>query len=75
MFDDAVFAGGVHALKNKQDRPLVLGIKLALQVGKLFEAVLQGRCGVLLRSNAGSIGGIEILQFEMPAPLYAVCLG
>src|SRR2546429_8716956 len=73
MFDDAVFTRRVHALKNKQDRPLILGIKLALQVGKLFQALLQGRSGPLLRSNAASIGGIATVLAEMPAPLAAGC--
>src|SRR2546429_5478906 len=73
MFDDAVFTRRVHALKNKQDRPLILGIKLALQVGKLFQALLQGRSGPLLRSNAASIGGIENFLLLMLSTPSAVC--
>ena len=74
MFDDAIFARCVHALEDKQERPLILRVKFVLQVGKLLKTLLQGRCGVLLRSNASSIGGIEILSPEMFAMLYAVGL-
>ena len=59
MFNDAIFARRVHTLKNKQDCPLILRVKLVLQVGKLFQTLLQGRSRVLLRPNARGIGRIE----------------
>ena len=74
MFNDAIFARRVHTLKNKQDCPLILRVKLVLQVGKLFQTLLQGRSRVLLRPNARGIGRIEVSQLEMLATLYAVRL-
>ena len=66
VFDDAVLAGGVHALKHQQHGPLAMGIEPLLQVNEAGDPLGQDRLHV---SDVGreteSLGGIVIVKLEV----------
>src|SRR5947209_3689085 len=62
VLDQAVFAGGVHGLKDQEQGPPVLGIELFLQVGEFGEVLLENLRSFFLGFDFGGIGRVEILQ-------------
>ena len=76
MLDDAVLAGGIHRLENREHRPAVLRVKHVLQVGELLDAVLQHLLGLaLVDREACGIAGIGIRQPELFGIVDAVFAG
>ena len=60
VLDDAVLAGGVHALQHDQHRPLVVRVEPLLQFGEPLDVVGQHRLGfVLVEIETAGVGGVE----------------
>ena len=64
VLDGAIFAGGVHSLKNQQHGPFVLRVKLVLQLCKGLNADSQRLFGprFSLRLEVQSVRWIHILH-------------
>src|SRR6266478_7283461 len=60
MLDDAVFSGGIHGLKNQQQRPAILGIKFFLHVTEQAYTTLQDVFSVLFALDPICVGGIAV---------------
>ncbi len=60
MLDGAVFSGGVHGLKNQQQRPAILGIEFLLHVAEQAHTSRQDVFGMLLAFNAIRVGGVIV---------------
>src|SRR5256885_10990221 len=67
VLDGAVFTGGIHALKNQQQRPAVLGIELLLHLAERGTTFLEQRFGVFFGFDAVGVAGIEILHAKFAA--------
>ena len=66
MLDDAVLAGGVHALKHQQHGPLALGIEPLLQLGGAGDAMGQDRLYIPdVGRETERLGGIVIVKLEV----------
>ena len=67
MFDVAVFAGGVHGLKDNQHRPTVLRIELVLQLGKRRDARGKSLLGarLILGREVERVSGITIFETKI----------
>src|SRR5579859_4173674 len=74
VLDQAVFAGGVHGLKDQQDRPLVLCVKLFLELLQHDNTLLQELIGLVLGMNATDVGGIIIFQPKRVAVFHPKCI-
>ena len=64
VLDGAVFSGGVHCLKNQQERPPVLRVKLFLHVTEQAYASLQDVFSMLFALDPIGVGGVVVLQPE-----------
>src|SRR5713226_45906 len=72
VFDRAVLAGGVHALKNQQQRPHILRVQLLLHLREHLAALPQHALRVLLRFHSVRVARIKILQPEFFAVCHAI---
>src|SRR5262249_9727581 len=61
VFDGAIFAGGIHGLKNQEQRPAVLRVKFFLVFRQQFFAVLQSFLGVFLAFQAVGVFLVVVL--------------
>ena len=64
--DRAVFPRGVHCLKNQQQRPRSLGVKLSLELAEAFDTARQLLRAARLRLDPARVVGIDVLQPESP---------
>ena len=53
VLDDAVLAGGIHGLKDQQQRVAVVRVEQVLPVGQLLDVIREERAVVLLRVVEG----------------------
>jgi hypothetical protein len=67
VFDHAVLARRVHGLEDQQDRPLVLGVQLLLQIVELLQPLLEMALAVFLRLEAAGEAGIVVFEPELLA--------
>ena len=65
MTDRAVFASGVHRLKNDEDRTLALGIEQVLEIGQLFEVLLHLFRSRLFVGSSDCLIGVPLRQDDM----------
>src|SRR5258706_2404292 len=59
-FDGAVLARGIHALKNQQQRPAILGEKFLLKIGQASSVGLENRFGLVLVETALLVGLVRL---------------
>src|SRR5579863_8263330 len=71
VLDDAIFSRGVHRLKNQEQGPTVLRIKLFLHVFEGFGTALENSQGLLFGFHAGGAGGVIVLEAEFVSLLDA----
>ena len=70
VFDDAVLAGGIHALEHQQHRPLAVGEQPLLPIGKLGDAFGEDRPHLLdIGRETESLGRVVIGELEMCRPV------
>jgi hypothetical protein len=75
VLDDAVLAGGIHALQHDQDRPFVLGVELFLKFAETL-GVFCEQCLdlILVELQPRSVSRIEVRQAETIGLVDAVAL-
>ncbi len=61
VLDGAIFAGGIHGLKNQQQGPAILRVKLLLHVAEQTHTSLKDLFGVLFALDSVCVGWIEVL--------------
>jgi hypothetical protein len=60
VFDDAIFARGIHTLQHYEQRPLAMSVKTILELGETLGIPREHRAGsFLVESEAAGIGWIE----------------
>jgi len=66
VLDGAVFASGVHGLKDEEDAPAILGVKHVLKLRQGVDADFQGLfgAGLVLGLEAVRILGIDVFEPE-----------
>jgi hypothetical protein len=69
VLDRPVLPGGIHGLKNDQQRVRVLRIQLVLVLRQHLDAVLQEFGGVLLLNELGRVARVVILLERDPLAL------
>jgi len=74
VLDGAILAGGIHGLKNQQQRPFILRIEPPLQLGERFETVFQQIVRVFLRFQFPGIVRLKILQAKFAAIANAIAV-
>ena len=62
VLDRAVFAGGIHRLKDQQHRPSILRVETLLQVGHLLAPLFEHFVAHRLEALAPGVGGIDVFQ-------------
>ncbi len=72
MFDRAIFSRGIHGLKNQQQSPAILRIKLFLHVAEQAHTSLQDVLGVLFGLDSVGVSGIKVREPEVFASCDAV---
>src|SRR2546429_2432939 len=65
VLDGAVFAGGVHGLKDEQKSPTILRVKHFLEVAEAGDAVFEQALRGALVLDAVGVGGLEILEAKL----------
>ena len=74
MLDDAVFAGGIHALEHDQHRPSAMGVQTLLHVSEPRDAIGKDRAHFLDVGRKAEtfrrieIGKLELVRLVDPAP-------
>src|SRR5260370_33815423 len=56
----AVLAGGMHALKDQQQRPTILGVKLFLKIAQAFSVGFENLFGLVLVEPALLVGLVRL---------------
>jgi hypothetical protein len=64
VFDNPVFAGGVHRLNHEQERPAILRIELLLQIAEQTGAVIDNFLALLLVLHLAGVARVVIFQAE-----------
>src|SRR6266576_1262817 len=59
-FDGAVLAGGIHALKDQQQRPAILGVKFFLKIAQAFSVGLENPFSLVLVEPAPLVGLVRL---------------
>src|SRR5216683_5650299 len=60
--DGAILAGGVHALKDQQQRPAILGVKFFLKIAQAFSVGFENPFSLVLVEPALLVG---LMRLEM----------
>src|ERR1700687_3907282 len=59
-FDGAVLARGIHALKDQQQRPTILGVKFFLKIAQAFSVGFENFFGPVLVETALLVGLVRL---------------
>jgi hypothetical protein len=70
MLDRAVLTGGIHGLKDEQQRPAVLGIELVLQLRHALHPLRQDLGNDLLAARLSVVGGDRTRSMFFRRPLH-----
>jgi hypothetical protein len=60
VFDGAIFAGGVHRLKDEEEAPPALGIQLLLEMAEPSDITFQPAVGVAFRFQIACAAGMHM---------------
>src|SRR5579872_6667319 len=75
VLDGAIFAGRVHRLKDKQQRPFILGVKQSLQFAQASGAFFEPLLRVVLGFDLPGISRIDIRQAKFLAVVNSILFG